>query len=82
MDEDFDKNILTTKHLIYGRNINEKCFNDSSSADTNKTDAQNSFQHMKLVLQKLFNRFEKKYILALKERHIYVRNSIVITIMI
>ena len=43
----------------------------------NKTNAQNSFQHMKLVLQKFFNRFEKEYILALKERHIYdkKRNS-------
>ena len=48
----------------------------------NKTDAQNSFQHMKLVLQKFFNRFGKEYILALKERHIYVRNGIVIPIMI
>ena len=37
----------------------------------NKTDAQNSFQHRKLVLQKFFNRFWKEYILALKERHIY-----------
>ena len=32
---------------------------------------------MKLVLQKFFNRFEKEYILVLKERHIYdkKRNS-------
>ena len=68
--EDFDNNILTPNHLIYGLNINEKCFNDSSSADMNKTDAQNSFQHMKLVLQKFFNRFEKEYILVFKERHL------------
>ena len=33
MDGDFDYNILTPNHIIYGRNINEKCFNDSSSAD-------------------------------------------------
>ena len=70
MDEDFDNNILTSNHPIYGRNVNERCFNDSSSADMNKTDAQNSFQHMKLVLQKFFNRFEKEYILAFKERHL------------
>ena len=25
--EDFDNNILTSNHLIYGRNINKKCFN-------------------------------------------------------
>ena len=77
VDEDFDDNILTPNHLIYGCNIDEKCFNDSSSADMNKTNAQNSFQHMKLVLQKFFNRFEKEYILVLKERHIYdkKRNS-------
>ena len=48
VDEDFDNNILTPNHLIHGCNINEKCFNDSSSADMNKTDAQYSFQHMKL----------------------------------
>ena len=71
VDEDFNNNILTPHHLIYRRNINDKCFNDSSSADMSKTDAQNSFQHMKLALQKFFNRFEKEYILALKERHIY-----------
>ena len=71
VDEDFNNNILTPNHLIYRRNINGKCFNDISSADISKTDAQNSFQHMKLVLQKFFNRFEKEYILALKERHIY-----------
>ena len=52
MDEDFDNNILTSNHLINGRNINEKCFNNSPSADMFKTDAQNFFQHMKLVLQK------------------------------
>ena len=45
-------------------------FNDSSSADKKKTDSQNFFQHTKLVLQKFFNRFEKEYILALKERHV------------
>ena len=50
VDEDFDNNILRTNNLIYGRNINETCFNDSSSADMNKADAQNSFQHIKLVL--------------------------------
>ena len=43
VDEDFDDNILTPNHLIYGCNIDEKCFNDSSSADMNKTNAQNSF---------------------------------------
>ena len=52
-DEDFDNNILTPNHLIYGRNINVKCFNDSTSADMNEADAQNFFQHMKLVLQKI-----------------------------
>ena len=57
--EDFDKNILMLNHLVYGRNINEKCFSNSTSAGMNKTDAQNTFQHMKLVLQNLFNRFEK-----------------------
>ena len=71
VDEDFDNNILTPNHLIDGRNINEKCFNDSSSADMFKTDAQNFFQHMKLVLQKYVSGFEKEYILTLKERHIY-----------
>ena len=50
VDEDFDNNILTSNHLIYERNINKKCFNDSSSEDMNKTDAQNSFQLMILVL--------------------------------
>ena len=26
IDEDPDNNIITPNHLIYGRNINEKCF--------------------------------------------------------
>ena len=45
VDEDFDNNILTPNHLIYGRNINKICysFNDSFSSDMNKTDAENSF---------------------------------------
>ena len=46
VDEDFaNNNILTPNHLIYGRNINKKCysFNDSFSSDMNKTDAENSF---------------------------------------
>ena len=50
VDEGFDNNILTPNHLIYGRNINEKCVNGSSSADM-INDAQNSFKYMKLVLQ-------------------------------
>ena len=33
VDDDFDNNILTPNHLIYGHNINDKFFNDSSSAD-------------------------------------------------
>ena len=33
VDEDFDNNILTPNHLIYGHNINDKFLNDSSSAD-------------------------------------------------
>ena len=37
----------------------------------NKTDGENSFQHIKLVLQNFFNRFEREYILVLKERYIY-----------
>ena len=75
MDEDFDNNILTPNHLIYGGNVNEKCFSDSSSADMNKTDAQTSFQLLKLVLQKFFNWFEKGYILALTKRHIYEKKQ-------
>ena len=71
----FTEEILNGKlflcSVIYGSNINENCFSDRSSADMNKTDAQNFFQHMKLYLQKFFNRFEKEFILALKERHIY-----------
>ena len=35
VDEDFHNNILTPNHLIYGCNINDKCFNDSSSAYVN-----------------------------------------------
>ena len=31
VDEDSDNTFLTPNHLIYGRNINEKRFNDSSS---------------------------------------------------
>ena len=50
VDEDFDNIIATRNHFICGRNINDKCYNDSSCADMNKTDAQNSFQHLKLVL--------------------------------
>ena len=75
MDEDFDNHILTPNHLIYGGNVNEKCFSDSSSTDMNKTDAQTSFQLLKLVLQKFFNWFEKEYILALTERHIYEKKQ-------
>ena len=71
LDEDFDNTILMPNHLIHWRNINEKCFNDSSGADMNKADAQNSSQYMKLVLQKFFNRSGKEYILALKGRDIY-----------
>ena len=59
------------KKFIYGRNINEERLNDSSSADMNKTDGENFFQHIKLVLQNFFNRFEREYILVLKERYIY-----------
>ena len=35
VDENFVSNILTPCHLIYGRNINEKYFNNSTSADVN-----------------------------------------------
>ena len=48
----------------------------------NKTDGENSFQHIKLVLQNFFNRFEREYILVLKERTFMIRNDLVITIMI
>ena len=53
VDADFNDNVLTLNHPIYGRNINEKCFNDRTSADMNETNAQNFFQHMRLVLQKI-----------------------------
>ena len=66
VNEDFDENISALNHLVYGRNINKKCFSNSTSADMNKTDAQNTFQHMKLVLQNLFNRFEKDYYFRMK----------------
>ena len=63
--------LRSLKKFIYGRNINEERLNDSSSADMNKTDGENFFQHIKLVLQNFFNRFEREYILVLKERYIY-----------
>ena len=63
--------LWSSKKFIYGHNINEERLNDSSPADMNKTDGENSFQHIKLVLQNFFNRFEREYILVLKERCIY-----------
>ena len=63
--------LWSSKKFIYGHNINEERLNDSSPADMNKTDGENSFQHIKLVLQNFFNRFEREYILVLKERYIY-----------
>ena len=38
--------------VILTRNVLTR--NDSSSLDRNKTDAQNSFQHLRLVLQRFF----------------------------
>ena len=72
VDEDPDSNIITLHYLIYGRNINEKCFETNQVPNISSTDTQNLAAHMKLVLEHYFKRSEKEYTLALQEQHFHV----------
>ena len=75
VDEDPNNNVLTPNHLIYGRNINEKCFANNELLNLKKDGVHNTFQHAKLVLDNYFKRFEHEYTLSLQERHYYITQS-------
>ena len=71
IDKDPDSNIITPNHLIYRRNINEKCFETNHIPNISSADTQDLAARMKLVLEHYFQRFEKEYTLALHEQHFY-----------
>ena len=72
IDQDPDSNIITPNHLIYGGNINEKCFETNHIAKISSTDTQDLAARMKLVLEGNFKRFDKEYTSALQEQHFHV----------
>ena len=61
--------------MIYGRNINEKCFETNHVPNISSTDTQTLAARMKLALEHYFKRFEKEYTLALEEQHFYESRS-------
>ena len=72
IDEDPDSNIITPNHLIYGQDINEKCFETNHVPNISSTNAEDLAAHMKLVLENYSKCFETEYTLALQEQHFYV----------
>ena len=69
LDEDLSYNILTPNHLIYGCNINQKCFDvnviwmNTINESIYKKDkiSLKTFQNMKLILENCFPWFKHKY---------------------
>ena len=63
--------------MIYGWDINEKCFEANHVPNISYTDTEDLAACMKLVLEHYSKCFETEYTLALQEQHFYInkRNS-------
>ena len=58
-------------HLIYGRNINEKCYSYEFDNSTDDDDARSSFKRTAEIMHKFFKKFDNEYITSLQERYFY-----------
>ena len=72
VDKNPNDNVLTPNHLIYERNINEKCFANNELLNLKKDGVYNTLQHMRFVLENYFKRFEQEYTLSFQERQYYL----------
>ena len=75
IDDDPNNNILTPNHLIYGRNIHEKCTDSGDFCEITHDEATSRLQHIIIIMKQFFKRFEIDYIQSLQERYFYTNNK-------
>ena len=75
-EENYDEHI-TPSHLMYGRNINRRnIVNVNDNVITlDKTLIKTRIKHVTAVSNHFWNRFYKKYLLSLREKHSYHKNN-------
>ena len=71
IDEEPYNNIITPDGLIYGQNINKKCFETSHIPNISSTDTRDLAARIKIVLEHYFKSFEE-YTLASQEQYFHV----------
>ena len=64
IDYDRNMNVITPHHLIFGRNLNEKCFGENTEE---LDESQTRDSPLLSVMKKLYMRFENEYTLSLQE---------------
>ena len=74
IDDNPNHNVLRLNHLIYGRNIHEKCPDFDENYEITHDKATSRLQHIVIVMKQFFKRFENEYIRSLQERYFYTNN--------
>ena len=74
IDDDPNDNTLTPYHLIYGRNIHEKCY-EYESKDFTEIDARFTSKRTAEIICKFFQKFDSEYIVSLQERYFYKKTK-------
>ena len=74
IDDDPNNNTLAPNHLIYGRNIHEKCY-EYKSEDFTENDARSSSKCTANIICKFFQKFDNEYIVSLQERYFIINEN-------
>ena len=76
LNEDCFKESLTPNHIIHGRNNSNHCDEEIQSKNVMAKDVRNVCKHTDIVFKHFIQRFKNEYLLALLEKHSYVKRNI------